>query len=306
MKVVVTGGAGFIGSNLTDELARDHEVTVIDNLSTGRIENLDHIRDRIQFINGSILDLDLLRRAFAGADTVFHQAAIPSVQRSVDNPIASNQANVDGTLNVLVAAKDSRVRKVVFASSSSVYGDTPTLPKKEDMKPNPKSPYAITKMAGEYYCRVFSEVYGLKTACLRYFNVFGPRQDPKSEYAAVIPRFVTRILQGKPPVIYGDGQQTRDFTFVKDVVKANILAGKSDAEGVFNIACGRRISLNELAGLIMEIVGRQVEPEYDEPRAGDIRDSLADISAAGEALGYHPDYDMNSGLKETVKWFQKI
>jgi len=203
MKVVVTGGAGFIGSNLTDELARDHEVTVIDNLSTGRIENLDHIRDRIQFINGSILDLDLLRRAFAGADTVFHQAAIPSVQRSVDNPIASNQANVDGTLNVLVAAKDSRVRKVVFASSSSVYGDTPTLPKKEDMKPNPKSPYAITKMAGEYYCRVFSEVYGLKTVCLRYFNVFGPRQDPKSEYAAVIPRFITRILEGKPPVIYG-------------------------------------------------------------------------------------------------------
>ena len=165
MKVVVTGGAGFIGSNLTDELARDHEVTVIDNLSTGRIENLDHIRDRIQFINGSILDLDLLRRAFAGADIVFHQAAIPSVQRSVDNPIASNQANVDGTLNVLVAAKDSRVRKVVFASSSSVYGDTPTLPKIEDMKPNPKSPYAITKMAGEYYCRVFSDVYGLKTAC---------------------------------------------------------------------------------------------------------------------------------------------
>ncbi|MDD3974452.1 MAG: SDR family oxidoreductase [Methanothrix soehngenii] len=306
MKVVVTGGAGFIGSNLTDELARDHEVTVIDNLSTGRIENLDHIRDRIEFINGSILDLDLLRRAFAGADTVFHQAAIPSVQRSMDNPIASNQANVDGTLNVLVAAKDSRVRKVVFASSSSVYGDTPTLPKKEDMKPNPKSPYAITKMAGEYYCRVFSDVYGLKTACLRYFNVFGPRQDPKSEYAAVIPRFVTRILQGKPPVIYGDGQQTRDFTFVKDVVKANILAGMGDAEGAFNIACGRRISLNELAGLIMEIVGRQVEPEYERPRAGDIRDSLADISAAGEALGYHPDYDMNLGLKETIKWFQKI
>lgn len=306
MKVVVTGGAGFIGSNLTDELARDHEVTVIDNLSTGRLENLDHIRDRIEFINGSILDLELLRRAFAGADTVFHQAAIPSVQRSVDNPIASNQANVDGTLNVLVAAKDSRVRKVVFASSSSVYGDTPTLPKKEDMKPNPKSPYAISKMAGEYYCRVFSEVYGLKTVCLRYFNVFGPRQDPKSEYAAVIPRFITRILQGKPPVIYGDGEQTRDFTFVKDVVKANILAGKCEAEGVFNIACGRRISLNELAGLIMEIVGRQVEPVYDKPRTGDIRDSLADISAAGEALGYHPDYDMNLGLKETVKWFQKI
>ncbi|MFZ2377158.1 MAG: NAD-dependent epimerase/dehydratase family protein [Methanothrix sp.] len=222
MKVVVTGGAGFIGSNLAGELADDHMVTVIDNLSTGRIENLDHIQDRVEFVNGSILDLDLLRRTFAGADTVFHQAAIPSVQRSVDNPIASNQANVDGTLNVLMAAKESGVRKVVFASSSSVYGDTPTLPKREEMKPNPKSPYAITKLAGEHYCQVFSEAYGLKTACLRYFNVFGPRQDPESEYAAVIPRFVTRILQGKPPVIYGDGQQTRDFTFVKDVVKGTI------------------------------------------------------------------------------------
>ncbi len=306
MKVVVTGGSGFIGSNLAGELVRDHEVTVIDNLSTGRIENLDYIRDKIELINGSILDLDLLRVVFAGADTVFHQAAIPSVQRSVDNPIASNQANVDGTLNVLVAARDCGVRKVVYASSSSVYGDTPTLPKREDMKPNPKSPYAVSKLAGEYYCRVFSDVYGLKTACLRYFNVFGPRQDPKSEYAAVIPRFVTRILEGKPPVIYGDGQQTRDFTFVKDVVKANILAGRGEAEGVFNIACGRRISLNDLALRIMEIAGNQVEPVYDKPRAGDIKDSLADISAARRAIGYYPDYDMDSGLKETIKWFQKI
>ena len=307
MKVVVTGGAGFIGSNLTDELARDHEVTVIDNLSTGRIENLDHIRDRIQFINGSILDLELLRRAFAGADTVFHQAAIPSVQRSVDNPIASNQANVDGTLNVLVAARDCGAKKFIFASSSAIYGDEPTLPKTEDMKPDPLSPYAVAKITGEYYARVFSEIYGLKTVCLRYFNVYGPRQDPKSEYSAVIPIFISRILEGLPPVIYGDGNQTRDFCFVRDVVKANILAMKREsAEGVFNIACGRRISLNELAGLITEIMGIQGEPEYDKPRAGDIRDSLADISAAGEALGYHPDYHMNSGLKETVKWFQKI
>ena len=307
MKVVVTGGAGFIGSNLTDELARDHEVTVIDNLSTGRIENLDHIRDRIQFINGSILDLDMLRRAFAGADTVFHQAAIPSVQRSVDNPIASNQANVDGTLNVLVAARDCGAKKFIFASSSAIYGDEPTLPKREDMKPDPLSPYAVAKITGEYYARVFSEIYGLKTVCLRYFNVYGPRQDPKSEYSAVIPIFISRILEGLPPVIYGDGNQTRDFCNVRDVVKANILAmEKASVEGVFNIACGRRISLNELAGLITEIVGRQVELEYDKPRAGDIKDSLADISAAGEALGYHPDYDMNLGLKETIKWFQKI
>ena len=305
MKVVVTGGAGFIGSNLAEELIKKHEVTVIDNLLTGRKENLDQIIERINFIEGSITDLDLLKKTFSGADTVFHQAAIPSVQRSVDNPIASNEANVEGTLKVLVAARDCAARKIVFASSSSVYGDTPTLPKKEDMKPNPKSPYAVAKISGEYYCRVFSEVYGLKTACLRYFNVYGPRQDPKSEYAAVIPRFVTRILAGKQPVIYGDGGQTRDFTFVKDVVKANILAGESEAEGVFNIACGKRISLNELAGMIMEIVGRKVEPVYDKPRAGDIRDSLADISAARKAIGYNPDYDMNSGLKETIKWFQR-
>ena len=305
MKVVVTGGAGFIGSNLAGELTKSHEVTVIDNLSTGRIENLDYIRDEIEFIQGSILDLDLLKRTFAGADTVFHQAAIPSVQRSVDNPIASNEANVDGTLNVLVAARDCGVRKVVYASSSSVYGDTPTLPKREDMKPNPKSPYAISKLAGEYYCRVFSEVYGLKTACLRYFNVYGPRQNPDSQYAAVIPRFITRVLAHEPPVIYGDGEQTRDFTFVKDVVKANILAMQSEAEGVFNIACGERVSLNLLAGRIMETTGIRLDPIYDEPRQGDIKDSLADISSAGENLGYKSDFNLNSGLEGTIEWFQK-
>lgn len=306
MKVVVTGGSGFIGSNLAGELVKNHDVTVIDNLSTGRIENLDYIRGKIEFIQGSITDLDLLKRVFADADTVFHQAAIPSVQRSVDNPIASNEANVEGTLKVLVAARDCNVRKVIYASSSSVYGDTPTLPKREDMKPNPKSPYAISKLAGEYYCRVFSDVYDLKTVCLRYFNVYGPRQNPHSEYAAVIPRFVTRILEGKPPIIFGDGQQTRDFTFVKEVLKANILAMKGDEEGVFNIACGRRISLNELADRIIEITGNRIEPVYEKPRVGDIKDSLADISAARDKIDYYPDYDINSGLKETIKWFQKI
>jgi UDP-glucose 4-epimerase len=305
MKVVVTGGAGFIGSNLAEELLKKHEVTVIDNLSTGRIENLDQIRDKINFIEGSITDLDLLKEAFSGSDTVFHQAAIPSVQRSVDNPIASNEANVEGTLKVLVASRDCNVRKVVYASSSSAYGDTPTLPKKEDMKPNPKSPYAISKLAGEYYCRVFSEVYGLKTACLRYFNVYGPRQNPESQYAAVIPRFITRVLAHEPPVIYGDGTQTRDFTFVKDVVKANVLAMQSPAEGVFNIACGKRVSLNELAGKIMEITGIKLDPIYDEPRQGDVRDSLADISSAGDKLGYEPDFDLDSGLEETIRWFRK-
>ena len=305
MKVVVTGGAGFIGSNLAEELLKKHEVTVIDNLSTGRIENLDQIMDKINFIEGSITNLDLLKEAFSGSDTVFHEAAIPSVQRSVDNPIASNEANVEGTLKVLVAARDCGVRKVVYASSSSAYGNTPTLPKIEDMKPNPRSPYAVSKLAGEYYCRVFSEVYGLKTACLRYFNVYGPRQNPHSEYAAVIPRFVTRILAHEPPVIYGDGGQTRDFTFVKDVVKANILAGESDAEGVFNIACGKRVSLNELAGKIMEITGIKVEMSYEGARPGDVRDSLADISSAGDKLGYKPGFELDSGLRETVEWFRK-
>lgn len=305
MKVVVTGGAGFIGSNLAGELVKDYDVTVIDNLSTGRIENLDYIRDNIELIHGSITDLGLLKRVFAGADTVFHQAAIPSVQRSVDNPIASNEANVDGTLKVLVAAKDCSVRKVVYASSSSVYGDTPTLPKKEDMKPNPKSPYAVSKLAGEYYCRVFSEVYGLKTACLRYFNVYGPKQNPKSQYAAVIPLFVTRVLANEPPVIFGDGLQTRDFTFVKDVVQANILAMESNSEGVFNIACGSRVSLNELAVKIMEIIGIKLDPIHDKPRPGDIKDSLADISSAKNKLRYEPKFNLNSGLEGTIKWFQK-
>jgi UDP-glucose 4-epimerase len=305
MKVVVTGGAGFIGSNLTEELLKKHEVTVIDNLSTGRIENLCQIRDNIKFIKGSITNLDLLKEAFSGSDTVFHQAAIPSVQRSIANPIASNKANVEGTLKVLVAARDCNVRKVVYASSSSAYGDTPTLPKKEDMRPNPKSPYAISKLTGEYYCRVFSDVYSLKTACLRYFNVFGPRQNPNSQYAAVIPRFITRIVAHEPLVIYGDGMQTRDFTFVKDVVKANILAMQSPAEGVFNIACGHRVSLNDLAGKIMEITGIKLDPIYDKPRQGDVRDSLADITKARKEMGYEPDFNLDSGLEETIKWFRK-
>jgi UDP-glucose 4-epimerase len=305
MKVTVTGGAGFIGSSLVEELLRKHDVTVIDDLSTGRGENLGRLIDDVSFIRGSINDMGLLMDAFADVDTVFHQAAIPSVQRSVDNPLASNEANVGGTLKVLVAARDSGVRKVVYASSSSVYGDTPILPKKEDMKPNPKSPYAISKLAGEYYCRVFSEVYGLRTSCLRYFNVYGPRQDPASEYAAVIPRFVTRVLENEPPVIFGDGEQTRDFTFVKDVVRANILAMESDAEGVFNIACGQRISLNDLATKIMQIAGVRFAPIYASPRQGDVRHSLADISSATAKLGFKPIYDLDQGIEQTLRWFKE-
>lgn len=305
MKVVVTGGAGFIGSNLAGELLKKYEVTVIDNLSTGRIENLKSIINNIELLKGTINDLDLLKEAFSGSDTVFHQAAIPSVQRSIDDPIASNEANIDGTLKVLVAARDCGVRKVVYASSSSAYGNTPTLPKNEDMKPMPRSPYAVSKLAGEYYCRIFSDVYGLRTACLRYFNVYGPRQNPNSQYAAVIPRFITKILSHEPPTIYGDGGQTRDFTFVRDVVKANILAMQSEAEGVFNIACGRRVCLNELASMIMMITGIKMDPIYERARPGDVRDSLADISNAEKMMGYAPDYNLDLGLRETIKWFQE-
>ena len=304
-KVIVTGGAGFIGSNLVDELSKQHSVTVVDDLSTGKMENIAHLKN-IDFILGSITDPGLLKRAFEGAEYVFHLAALPSVQRSVDDPLASNAANVDGTLNVLLAARDCGVKKVVYASSSAVYGDEPTLPKREDMMPGPLSPYAVGKITGEYYARVFSELYGLRTVCLRYFNVYGPRQDPASEYSAVIPIFISRILAGKAPVIFGDGNQTRDFAFVRDVVRANILSmEKEQAEGVFNIACGKRTSLNQLAGIIMEIVGLKAGLIHEKPRPGDIQDSLADISAARNELGYEPEYDLMSGLKETVDWFRK-
>lgn len=308
MKTVVTGGAGFIGSNLVGVLLEeDYEVIVIDNLSTGKVENIANLQDNehFKFVKGSVTDLSLLKQVFEDAESVFHQAAIPSVQRSVENPQATNEANVNGTLNVLIAARDCGVGKVIYASSSSVYGDTPTLPKREDMKPNPKSPYAVSKLAGEFYCRVFSEVYGLKTACLRYFNVYGPKQDPSSEYAAVIPRFITRVLNNQPPIIYGDGTQTRDFTFVKDVAHANILAMEQNAEGVLNIACGERISVNELATILMELVGVRLEAVYDKPRPGDIKDSLADISLAKGKLKYEPEFTLTKGLEETIRWFQK-
>ena len=306
--VVITGGAGFIGSNLVGVLLEEgHEVIVIDNLSTGKSENTANLQDNehFEFVKGSITDLSLLKQVFEDAESVFHQAAIPSVQRSVENPQATNEANVNGTLNVLIAARDCGVEKVIYASSSSVYGDTPTLPKQEDMKPNPKSPYAVSKLAGEFYCNVFSEVYGLKTACLRYFNVYGQKQDPSSEYAAVIPRFITRVLNNQPPIIYGDGTQTRDFTFVKDVAHANILAMEQNAEGVFNIACGEQISVNELATILMELVGVRLDVIYDNPRPGDIKDSLADISLAKGKLKYEPEFTLTNGLEETIRWFQK-
>ena len=308
MKVVVTGGCGFIGSNIAEELIKKHYVVVIDDLSTGRIENIQSLQDKenFEFVRGNITDLGLLKQIFEDVDCIFHQAAIPSVQRSVENPLDTNEANIKGTLNVLIAARDCGVKKVVYASSSSVYGDTPELPKKENMKPNPQSPYAVSKLTGEYYCKVFSDIYGIKTICLRYFNVYGPKQDPTSEYAAVIPRFINRVLNNQPPIIFGDGNQTRDFTFVKDVVKANILAMEKNVEGVFNIAYGQQISINELANKIMEIVGVKLNPVYDKPRPGDIRNSLADISLAKQKLGYMPEYSLEKGLEVTIRWFSTL
>jgi len=305
--VVVTGGAGFIGSNLTRSLAADNNVTVIDDLSTGNLENIKGLVDNqsILFVEGSITDLDLLDKTFKNVDYVFHEAAIPSVPRSIKDPIKSNYTNVNGTLNVLVAARDRGVEKVVYASSSSVYGDTLVLPKKEDMTPSPLSPYAVSKLVGEYYCRVFMDTYGLSTVSLRYFNVYGPWQDPSSEYAAVIPNFISRVLNCKSPIIFGDGKQTRDFTFVKDVVNANISAMDCKACGVFNIASGERISIDELAQLVMKIVSKDVDVVYDDSRPGDIMHSLADISRAKEKFGYYPRFDLTKGLEETLKWFQK-
>lgn len=303
MKVVVTGGAGFIGSNLAEELSNRYEVTVLDDLSTGRESNLSGLD--VEFARGSILDTVLLARTFRDARFVFHEGALPSVQRSVEDPAQSNLVNVNGTLNVLLAARDAGVEKVLFASSSSVYGDTPVLPKVETMTPEPMSPYAVTKLTDEHYCRVFTALYDLPTVALRYFNVFGPRQDPTSQYAAVIPNFITRILAGESPVIHGDGRQTRDFTFVRDVVRANILAAESDAVGVFNVACQKRIDLIELAGTIMDLVGTRVDPIHEPSRPGDVRDSLADISRAADAFGYAPAYTLNDGLKETIQWFAR-
>ncbi len=306
MRYIVTGGAGFIGSNLAECLARDHEVVIIDDLSSGRRENIAPFIDcpGVTFIEGSVTDLDLLLEAFQGADGIFHQAAIASVPRSVEAPGETNAVNVSGTLNVLWAAKECGVPAVVTASTSAIYGDDPTFPKHETMAPEPLSPYAVSKLAGEHYGKVFSDLYGIRTVFLRYFNVFGPRQDPDSEYAAVIPKFITRLLTGKPPIIYGDGGQTRDFIFVGDVARANILAMESNASGVFNIAGGRRISLNDLASILMEITGIHLQVLYEPPRPGDVRDSLADIARAQDAFGFSPDCTLDEGLRRTVAWFK--
>jgi UDP-glucose 4-epimerase len=301
-KVVVTGGFGFIGSHLAERLIRDNEVTVVDDSSTGRLDNVRHLLpEGLVLAEGDIATLDLAK-IFEGKDYVFHLAALPSVPRSISDPMRTHQANLTGTLNVLIAARDAGIKKVVFASSSSVYGDTPTLPKSEDMSLNPKSPYAVTKAAGEMYCQVFEKIYGMKTVSLRFFNVFGPRQDPGSPYAAVIPLFIRAVMDGKPPVVFGDGEQSRDFTFVGDVVDACLKACESDTTGVFNVACGRSITINRLVALINELLGKDIRPVYEPPRPGDIRHSLADISRAG-GFSYAPSGDFREDLRETIRSF---
>ncbi len=306
-KAIVTGGAGFIGSHLSDELAgRGYHVVIIDDLSTGRLSNITSLLDggKAEFVKGSITELSLLRKYFVEADFVFHQAAVSSVPGSIKDPEGSHRVNATGTLNVLVAARDCKVKKVIFASSAAVYGDSPALPKTEDMIPVPQSPYAITKLIGEYYCAVFQKIYGLESVCLRYFNVYGPRQDPGSPYAAVIPLFFRLAMTGKPPVIYGTGEQSRDFAFVRDIAVANIVAAENDITGVFNLGTGTLVTINELARLIIETTGNaNLKPVYRDPRQGDILHSVADISKA-RAFGYSPRYTLAEGLKETFEAFR--
>jgi len=303
---LITGGAGFIGSNIAESLLeRGEKVRILDNFSTGKGENIAHL-DGVELIEGDIRDVRSVKKAMKGADFCLHQAALPSVARSVENPALSNEVNVSGTVNVLVAAVEASVKRLVYASSSSVYGDSPTLPKREDMTPQPISPYAVSKLAGEFYVNSFHNVFGLNTMILRYFNVFGPRQDPTSKYAAVIPAFILAMSQRQSPRIFGDGEQSRDFTYVGNVVEANIAACDSPDSAVgriYNIACGTRTNVNELAKQTARILKCDIEPVHVEPRPGDVRHSCADISAAREQLGYEPRIGLGEGLAETVGWF---
>jgi UDP-N-acetylglucosamine/UDP-N-acetyl-alpha-D-glucosaminouronate 4-epimerase len=303
---LVTGGAGFIGSHLTEELVRrGHRVRVADSLVTGKRSNLDHISG-VEFREGDLADLTFARDSVAGCDYVLHQAAIPSVPRSVKDPITSNTANVDATLNVLVAARDAGVKRLVFAASSSAYGDTPTLPKHERMPTGPLSPYALQKVVGEQYLQMFTRLYGLETVSIRYFNVFGPRQDPSSPYSGVISVFATALLENRSPRIYGDGEQTRDFTYVANVVDGVLKACEAPkASGeIINVATGGRISLNQLFYAMREVVGGTLEPTYSEPRKGDVRDSQADIRKAKELLGYEPIVSFEEGISRTIEWYR--
>ncbi len=307
MRYLVTGGAGFIGSHTVDELVRrGHQVVVLDDFSAGKEENLSQAAGKVKLIRGSITDLDRVRSACREVDYVLHLAARTSVPRSVKDPLETNRINVDGTLNVLVAAREAKVRRVVFAASSSAYGETPTLPKVETMMPTPISPYGVSKFVGEMYAQVFGRVYGLENVSLRYFNVFGPRQDPSSLYSGVLSRFITAVLDGAPPVVFGDGEQSRDFTYVDNVVDANLLACEAPGVSgmVFNVGTGDRFTLNQTLKLLEKISGKTIRAKYDPPREGDIRHSQADIELARKLLGYQPRVGFEEGLRRTWDWYR--
>ena len=302
-KVVVTGGAGFIGSHLAEELvARGYRVTILDDLSTGKLGNINGLlkEGNVDFVQGSITDPALLQKLFQSAEYVFHQAALTQIPSSIEDPVTTNEVNLVGTLKVLIAARENKVKKVIYASSSSVYGNTPTIPQTEDMPPDPLSPYALTKLAGEYYCHIFHQMYGLPTVSLRYFNIYGLRQDALSLYASVIPVFLDRISQSLPPVIFGDGNQSRDFTFVKDVVRANVLAAENNIYGTYNIGSGHNITINQLVQTILQLMQKNLASVYNEARPGETRHSLADITKA-KSFGYEPGWTLEEGLTEIIK-----
>lgn len=309
MKYLVTGGAGFIGSNLVEALLqRGHSVKVLDNFSTGKRENIKRFESDIELIEGDIRSLHIVEEAMKGTDVVLHEAALPSVPRSIKDPVTTNEVNVSGTLNILNAAVAAKTKRVVFASSSSIYGNNPELPKHEDMVPNPLSPYAVSKLAGENYCKVFAQIYGLETVALRYFNVFGPNQDPSSQYSAVIPKFINSVLKNESPVIYGDGEQSRDFTYISNVIEANILASevKIDSPVIVNCACHDRITLNELVSAINKILNKDVKPEYNTERTGDVKHSFAAIGKAEKLLSYRVADPFVNGLEKTIAYFQNL
>jgi len=309
-KYLVTGGAGFIGSNIIKKLLEKGEfVRAVDNFSTGRKENIEEFfsNNNFEFVEGDLTDLDVCKKVTKDIDFVLHEAAVPSVPRSIEDPIKSNNSNITATLNMLVAARDNNVKKFVYAASSSVYGDNPELPKREDFPVRPISPYALTKYAGERYCQIFWNIYGLPTICLRYFNVFGPKQNPKSQYAAVIPNFITAFLNDEKPIIYGTGEQSRDFTFVENVVEANILAANCDGGNgeVMNIACGGETSLNQLVDYLKEITGKDIKADYQKERQGDVLHSKADILKAEKIIGYSPKVQFKEGLVKTFDWYRQ-
>lgn len=307
MNILVTGGGGFIGSNIAEELLKKgSHVKVLDNFSTGKKENLKDFKKHVELIEGDIRNYNIVEKAVKGIDVILHEAALPSVPRSIADPITTNEVNIGGTLNILNAAKENGIKRVVFASSSSIYGDTPELPKHEGMIPTPLSPYAVSKLTGEKYCSVFSKIYGLETVALRYFNVFGPRQDPSSQYSAVIPKFIKAMLKDEQPTVYGDGEQSRDFTYIANVVDANILAATREYEPglAMNCACHDQITLNQLVDELNKLLGKKIIPKYIDPQPGDIKHSFADIEKIKAVLNFSPIVDFEEGLKRTIEWYR--